>query len=738
MMRLGLRANEYLTRIRPYYDNISKEYSNIASLLRAYNLTTLASIAESKAKLIRSNEDRIGVDIIFEDVAALGFNLTDILCFIGVIEASAEQRGESFGRIAGEALKIAVYATTIRIVDKITSTYSKVESYDSFLEYIKKGIYAYITPPVWDACFSLRRTIKGLVFLSVVSDVDEDIKKIVNVEDYEEEKIKELENVGELGLDAAESGLSEEHSIKLLNILAKYYEYGGEEWEEKAGEFVRSLKTLSKGDLSTAIKIVDWLDDLSSEQLADAIPKLANIRYYEISDAYVEESGEKISLGQAIEEGRYLVRATTKDGRVYEWIVETTGSKRIWVSSEYYDELKNEILDRLQLISYIPEIHFPKEFSVSGHNLKLDFARKTLLIDGREVKIVNFEDIGRSKVRGFSIKIETNLKSIRGAEIDFMFYEDRTVELYIGSEVHLIYDLSFEPGNVLTITYLYGESGTRQAVVPLEPKELKLRTPIELGELSVDVEGKDSVRISEALKKVFGYDNFKTLQEEIENDEAGLLVKFDDGSVAYSKSPELDVHVPEGAKKIVAVEIFPAEKTEEDIINKIMKDVDEYENTRKQLEDKMKSGEISKEDENELKGEMNDKLGEIGEGIAEIRLNEQDERERISKYLGVPPERLFVKYLGRPGQVDFEIYQDSDKGTLLAIVEVKTTTVQEDLSDTLKDAEKQLRERFMEEKYKNLEHGFAIVIYIEDPKKLLQPGENYDFIPIYYKNPYKK
>jgi hypothetical protein len=269
---------------------------------------------------------------------------------------------------------------------------------------------------------------------------------------------------------------------------------------------------------------------------------------------------------------------------------------------------------------------------------------------------------------------------------------------------------------------LYGESGTEQAVVPLEPKELKLRTPIELGELSVDVERKEKVNFANVLKKVFGYDNFKTLQEEIENDEALLLVKFDDGSVAYSKSPELNVRVPEGAKKIVAVEIFPAEKTEEDIINKIMKDVDEYEK--------------AKEEGNQ--GKMDYELGKIGEGIAEKRLNEQDERERISKYLGVPPERLFVEHLGGSGEVDFKIYKDSKDGDLLAIVEVKTTTVQEDLTDTLKDAKNELIKRFMEEKYKDLEHGFVIVIYTEDPKKLLQPGENYDFIIEYYENPYKK
>jgi hypothetical protein len=572
----------------------------------------------------------------------------------------------------------------------------------------------------------LKRIVEELVeYESNGKSAEEKLKEILKENDNylkavkasSEELVERIETVNPSLAEEVRSvalrSLEEDSSGKLTNeflefIRENYKDYAYAELEEAENKELEGMMSMLK------------LDD-SSVQLTDIIPRLKNVKYYEFRNAYVEKAGRKIFLGQSVEEGRYLVRATTKDGRVYEWIVETTGSKRIWVSSEYYDELKGETLDKLQLISYIPEIHFPKEFSVSGHSLYLDLFRKTLTIDGREVKIVNFEENPYFRAHKFSIKVETNLKSIRGAEIVFMFYEDETVELYISSEVHLIYDLSFEPGNVLTITYSHGESGTKQAVVPLEPKELKLRTPIELGELSVDVEGKDSVRISEALKKVFGYDNFKTLQEEIENDEAVLLVKFDDGSVAYSKSPELDVHVPEGAKKIVAVEIFPAEKTEEDIINKIMKDVDEYEK--------------AKEEGNQ--GEMNDKLGEIGEGIAEIRLNKQEERERISKYLGVPPERLFIKPLGGSGEVDFEIYQDSDKGTLLAIVEVKTTTVQDNLIKYLRKAKNELIKRFSNE-YKDLEHGFVIVIYTEDPKKLLQPGEKYDFIPIYYNNPYKK
>ncbi|MGB9760255.1 MAG: hypothetical protein ACPLZG_10555, partial [Thermoproteota archaeon] len=366
IMRLGPRLKEYFTEVRPYYDNISKEYLNVASLLRASNLTGLAAIAENKAEQIRSNEDRIGVDIVLEDLASLGFNLTDVLCLAGIVEASTEQKGESLGRIVGEALKVAVYASTIYIVDKITSTYSKVESstssFDSFLKYIKKGIYAYVTPPIWDAYFSLKGTIKGLIFLSIVSDVDDNIKKLVSFEGEEnyEDKIKELEKVGELGLDAAEASLNEEHSIKLLNVLAKYYKCGGEDWEEEASEFVKNLKAVSKGDLNFAIKIVDWLDGLSGEQLADAIPKIRNIRYYEFSNVHVQEVEAKVFLREEVEEGRYFARATTEDGEVCEWITEIGSTRYMRVPSRYADELRGKTLEKLQLFSYIPEVHFPK------------------------------------------------------------------------------------------------------------------------------------------------------------------------------------------------------------------------------------------------------------------------------------------------------------------------------------------------------------------------------------------
>jgi len=507
--------------------------------------------------------------------------------------------------------------------------------------------------------------------------------------------------------------LEEDPSGKLTNeflefIKENYKDYAYTELEEAENKELEGMMSMLK------------LDD-SSVQLADIIPKLKDVKYYELRNVHVQEVEAKIFLGQAVESGRYFVKAE-ENGKIYEWTTEIESTMYIRVPSRYVDELRGKNLEKLQLVSYIPEVHFPKDYSLFGHELKLNLAKNTLQIDGREIKILEVVGSWQSKAHGFSTVVKTSLKSIEGASIVLAFYEDGDISLY-GVEAHTIHNLEIEPGDLLVITYATKDtSRLGQSIIPLEPKELKLRTSIELGELSVDVEGKDNIKISEALKKVFGYDNFKTLQEEIENNEAGLLVKFDDGSAAYCRNPRLSVHVPEGAKKIVAVEIWPVGKTREDIINKIMKYVNLYEN--------------AKEEGNQ--GEMNDKLGKIGEGVAEIRLNEQDEKERISKYLGVPPERLFIKPLGGSGEVDFEIYQDSDKGTLLAIVEVKTTTVQGGLINALRRAKNDLIDKRFSNEYRDLEHGFAVAIYIEDPKKLLQPGENYDFIIEYYENPYYK
>jgi hypothetical protein len=188
---------------------------------------------------------------------------------------------------------------------------------------------------------------------------------------------------------------------------------------------------------------------------------------------------------------------------------------------------------------------------------------------------------------------------------------------------------------------------------------------------------------------------------------------------------------------MIAVKVYPLikevdiEKVSEEIANEEIEYVTEYKNIKEEIE----SGKLNEEEKNRLEGKMVDLLGEIGEVIANVELNKR--KKEISEHLGVPPERLFIEHLGGSGEVDFEICKDSKEGDLLAIVEVKATT-RERVELLFYEAEKQLRKRFMEEKYKNLEQGIEIAILIDDVEKLLRPGETYKFKIDYFKNPYKK
>ncbi|MGC9015103.1 MAG: hypothetical protein ACP5KW_12070, partial [Thermoproteota archaeon] len=446
---------------------------------------------------------------------------------------------------------------------------------------------------------------------------------------------------------------------------------------------------------------------------------------YEFSNMYVEKKGE-VYLRQVIGEGRYFVRATTEDGKAYEWVVETKGSDYVRVPSRY-SELEGKNLEKLQLISYILEVHFPKEFSTYGHNLNLDFSRKTLLIDGRKVKIDSFEDTGQSRSHGYSIKVETNLKSTKGAKVVFTFYEDGTVDFYTDG-TYLIHSLNIEPGNILVVDY--GErSISHQSIIPLEPKELKTNTLIELGELSINVEGKKGIKVSEALKKVFGYDNFKELQEKIKSDDFGLILKFDNGRAAFCRSPEFTIHVPEGAKEIVAVKVWSIRPVStEEITKKLAERIkfwaDQYESAMTQQQ-------------------RNWYIGKIGEEVTVAKLSEQ--KEEISKYLGIPPEKLVIEQLGDSGVTDVGIFTSEDLNRPVAIVEVKTTTAKPDemqvrLSEAVDDL---LNKRFNSE-YKNVKHGFAVAIYIDEkyinnPEELFKSGtKSYNFVKEYCRNPYYK
>jgi len=265
-MRMAPKLQAYISELRPAYETVSGALRNQSRVYRANNLISLASAAEEKASWIEAYVNRIGVDIVFEDVLSLGFNFTDLLCALGIVEASAEQRGESVGRLTGEGLRLAVTVGTIAVIRGLASANSKLEglSFESFLEYVKRGAASYITPPIWDAIFALKGLLgklSNLGFLLVWRDVDDDIKELADSWKGEASK---LADVGAVGAEAADLGLEEESTMRLLDVIARYLSYVGGEGigEEGCTDLLYSLKLARQKSPELAHKLIAWLDGL--------------------------------------------------------------------------------------------------------------------------------------------------------------------------------------------------------------------------------------------------------------------------------------------------------------------------------------------------------------------------------------------------------------------------------------------------------------------------------------------
>jgi len=145
--------------------------------------------------------------------------------------------------------------------------------------------------------------------------------------------------VGELGLDAAEAGLSEEHNIKLLNILAKYYQCKGKNWEEAANNFLKNLKMISKEDPKLAVRVIDWLNEL---------PLVASLQSLNPIVKGIELLGQEETAENMLSAWRILdEEGVNKLFKVLEMTVELKEKKEV-VLSRLWSSIKSEDTERIK------------------------------------------------------------------------------------------------------------------------------------------------------------------------------------------------------------------------------------------------------------------------------------------------------------------------------------------------------------------------------------------------------
>ncbi|MEM3489903.1 MAG: hypothetical protein QXO75_09670 [Nitrososphaerota archaeon] len=382
----------------------------------------------------------------------------------------------------------------------------------------------------------------------------------------------------------------------------------------------------------------------------------------EILEEALSSEGGEISIGKFeiripksgyithtmhIESGLYLVRATRKeDGKVFEWSTEIEEDRNrlvIKVPKRFKDELAEKGVV-IEIIRYDYSIHFKSR----GPNFYFS-PSDGLIVEGKRIEIEKVESWVWCKDHGASMRAKLKERSIEGAEIHFVFYEDGHVSILSGEIVHPA-TLRIEE-DMLIIEYI-----SYRAIVPIiaqewvEGKEYYLNIP---------VEGKKRLGLVQELRKKFGYHNTEKLRKKINEGELALAARFDNGVNAYCRNEKLMIGVPEDAKVLEYVIVLHTPKS---------------------------WSELSDEDVDRIKGLSKTELGDEGgdrfavfakdSGIAEV-----GEPESIWKKVGI---------VGGRREVDLVIRTRDNK---LIIAEVKSSKTSEDyLGEYIENAFEQLRD----------------------------------------------
>ncbi|MEM3958134.1 MAG: hypothetical protein QXO47_08025, partial [Thermoproteota archaeon] len=411
----------------------------------------------------------------------------DILVALGKEDATEYEKGRAVGRLVGAAASFASY-TSIRY--KLFSEGPKLLSWRGKIKEYVKGVYSWVTPPIWDlGVLAGRLTAGEIAAFLAFSEHNPGLKE--NLEDYlnrvrEDEEslsvlLKSLKYSDEYfskALDVSSSlRLSEEAFLSLLRIYGETFRKLREQDLDAFLENIRKIGSRSRECADGLLRRIYWIEDDALEKVIEltgkineldenglkairviledpalterfllepeiafkTLSKLRGASYYELIDGRMDVSG-RIYLGRYIEAGRYRVIAEVKTGDGIEkidWSMETVGCDYAYVPRALREKhgLKGGETIKLRIVNYMPEIYFPKSFA--ENIFMLDFAKNSLKIGCEEIAESRFnpDEMLRDTHKGFAITVETGLRSATGVgnPLILRFYEDGSVSLVLRS-----------------------------------------------------------------------------------------------------------------------------------------------------------------------------------------------------------------------------------------------------------------------------------------------------------------
>ncbi|MEM2946501.1 MAG: hypothetical protein QXI87_09195 [Thermoproteota archaeon] len=304
------------------------------------------------------------------------------------------------------------------------------------------------------------------------------------------------------------------------------------------------------------------------ELISKAMGTLSEVEYYAFESRNVGGEGH-VWLNTKIGAGTYRVRAELEsDGgtTVVMWTIDTDGTNEVMVPKEYREDLAGKKV-KLEICGYVPELHFPKYFSLPSleGDVFLDFVESGLKIGGFRVEESRFGKTVKDSHHGLGLTVETNVKSVeRGRLLWLRFYEDGTVRclevsgtppsadpVEIREALLEVKQLGDEQVASLRLTLKWsGENW--ESIYPIKTLELKVgeKYPIDFS-----IEGDRTTGLQSEVRKVFGFDAVARIQKEMEAKEVMARITFEDGTSSVTKDPELVVRTG-GAKKVIGIEFY--------------------------------------------------------------------------------------------------------------------------------------------------------------------------------------
>ncbi|MBO3808318.1 MAG: hypothetical protein FGF50_01815 [Candidatus Brockarchaeota archaeon] len=704
--------------------------------------------------------------------------IRDLLVTFGREDAGEYEKGKALGRLVGSALSLATY---VGIYYKFLSNGPKLLSHAGRIKEFLKGVYNWITPPLWDAGVAAGKlTARGIAASLAFSEESDDFRQRLNGIKDDEGSLSSLAEFTGRYLDDAldvssRLGLSEGAFLGLLWAYGKY-----RRGEETLSKFIQEIESIGKKSKKCVNELLSSICDAEDNEvehiILNVVPKLVESSSDELEgleklltsgvgikeiEIVLEKTSELKDLLAGMKEfgfgkphkvtlkkgedctlcmgkGNELEPGTYK-AKIYWECIERSGVMEFWIAKEAEPEKVsisksqvNQVLEKIgkdeaeilitkaEFFDY--RLFFPKEFLISEVEMKLDLYNNKIELNGKSYEF----ELLRTYIRDGKLHVcmKFQAKNIwTGKELALFLSEDRSIGILLGEKFHSAEGIGVD--NTLGLIEIMHEGRKAEYSFNLRSLKEQLREQSRYSYEILLEDGQSGAGLKRVLRRILGYDAEIELEESI-GSEYGIAVGFDNGKKAYTGSSELLVKIPEGADKIEWIEIVSIKDEIPSLLQKIIK-----------------------------AGGSQEVAGEIGEVGARIVIKEEGEGEikagyrrhiltKLLEKMGIPLDKfdklnnnVDLVYTGKGGKkapdATVEVIKDFvingvvfKKGEIIAIIEVKSSVSGKSPEELCKMAigEEGLKKYVGMGNYKDTKYGIAVG-FSYDPTDVLvgEPGE---------------